>query len=87
MEALQRIIKDRNYHANQLEANLLKIKEKYEAIVALEQANIREQKLVDEYNRIIILIKADMNLSQSISTEKQLTDIIEEVKPNDNLLD
>jgi hypothetical protein len=87
MEALQRIIKDRNYHANQLEANLLKIKEKYEAIVALEQSNIREQKLVDEYNQIIDLIKMDSELQLILPKEKQLTDIIEEVKPNDNLLD
>jgi hypothetical protein len=84
MEALQRIIKDRNHHASQYETNILKIKEKYEAIEALEQANIREQKLVEEYNRILVLIKADMNLSQSISIEKQLNNSIEEMNGNDN---
>ena len=85
MEALQRIIKDRNYHANQLEANLLKIKEKYEAIVALEQANIREQKLVDEYNQIIDLIKMDIDFAESTPNEKQPIPSIEEMNGNDNL--
>lgn len=57
MEALERIIKDRNYHAKQIEENLTKIKDKREAIEGLEKATIREQKLVDEYDQIIELIE------------------------------
>jgi hypothetical protein len=74
MEALQRIVKDRNYHVKQIEENILKIKDKYEAIESLEKANERESKLVEEYNQIIDLIKMDMDLSQSIPTEKHSTD-------------
>lgn len=63
MEALQRIIKDRDYHHKQFEENLLKIRDKYEAIEMLEKANERETKLVEEYNRIIDLIKMDMDFA------------------------
>jgi hypothetical protein len=59
VEALQRIKKDRDYHLNQIETNLLKIKEKYEAIETLMQSNEREKQLVKEYTIILDLFKKD----------------------------
>ena len=70
MEALQRIIKDRDYHRKQYEENILKIQDKYEAIEALQKANEREQKLIEEYNQIIELIKMDIDFAESIPDEK-----------------
>ena len=79
MEALQRIIKDREYHIKQIEANLLKIQEKHEAIESLEKATERERKLVEEYNAIIDLIKMDMDFTESTPKENQPITIIEEM--------
>jgi uncharacterized protein with WD repeat len=56
-EALVRIIKDRDYHMRQLEENLRKIELSKENIQVLEECNIKEMKLIEEYNRIIQLIE------------------------------
>lgn len=85
MEALQRIVKDRDYHFNQIESNLQKIKEKYEAIEALEKATERERQLVEEYNTIIDLIKMDMDFAQSTPKENQPITSITGGMENDNL--
>lgn len=53
MQALKRIIKDRDYHLKQIEENLLKIQSKYEGIQSLEECNEKERRLVEEYNVII----------------------------------
>jgi hypothetical protein len=85
VEALQRIVKDRDYHFNQIESNLQKIKEKYEAIEALEKATERERQLVEEYNTIIDLIKMDMDFAQSTPKENQPITSITGGMENDNL--
>jgi hypothetical protein len=58
-EALKRIIKDRDYHMKQIEENLMKIQQKYEAIQSLEESTERERQLVEEYNAIIEKLKED----------------------------
>jgi CHAD domain-containing protein len=85
MEALRRIIKDRDYHVKQIEENLMKIQDKLETIEMLEQANKREMKLVEEYEKIIELIKMDIDFAESIPNEKQPIPSISEVMENDNL--
>ncbi len=56
-EALVRIIKDRDYHMIQLEENLRKIELNKENIQVLEECNVKEMKLIEEYTRIIELIE------------------------------
>jgi uncharacterized protein YdaL len=56
-QALTRIIKDRDYHMRQLEENLRKIELNKENIQVLEECNVKEMKLIEEYNRIIQLIE------------------------------
>lgn len=56
-DALTRIIKDRDYHMRQLEENLRKIELNKENIQVLEECNVKEMKLIEEYTRIIELIE------------------------------
>lgn len=55
--ALQRIIKDRDYHIRQIEENNIKIQRSKESIQSLEECNVKEQQLVEEYNRIIEILE------------------------------
>lgn len=59
MEALKRIIKDRDYHLRQIDENLMRIKEKYEAIEVLTTSLEKEKKLVEEYNSIIEMLQKE----------------------------
>lgn len=56
-EALKRIVKERNYHQKQVEENNLKIESCRERIKSLEDCNVKEQQLVEEYNRIIEILE------------------------------
>lgn len=51
--ALQRIKKDLQYHIKQIEENKHKIDSYKESIKTLEDCNVKEQRLVEEYEVII----------------------------------
>ncbi len=57
MKVLERIKKDRDYHLRQIEENNRKMQLAQESIEALKECNIKEQRLVEEYDRIIELIE------------------------------
>lgn len=79
--ALEELNRSLKYHTKQLEENLQSIRSKEEAIEALRAANVKEAHIIEQIIRAINLIKMDMDLLQSIPTEKHLTDsIIQEEK-------
>jgi hypothetical protein len=51
--ALQRIKDDYKYHKKQIEENELKIQSHKESIKTLQDCNVKEQQLVEEYEAII----------------------------------
>ena len=74
--ALEELNRSLKYHTKQLEENLQSIRSKEEAIEALRAANVKESYIIEQIIRAINLIKMDMDLLQSIPTEKQPTDSI-----------
>ena len=74
--AVEELNRSLRYHTKQLEENLQSIRSKEEAIEALRAANVKESYIIEQIIRAINLIKMDMDLLQSIPTEKQPTDSI-----------
>jgi hypothetical protein len=83
--ALDELYRSQKYHLKQLEENLQSIRSKEEAIQMLKEANEKEKRIIEQINKAIEFIKMDMDLSQSIPTEKQPISSIEEMNGNDNL--
>ncbi|WP_243299109.1 hypothetical protein [Bacillus litorisediminis] len=57
-EAIKEIEKDRDYHLRQFEENKRKIEQYKDSIRILEEANIKEERLLKQFNEVLDKIKS-----------------------------
>ncbi|MET3697412.1 hypothetical protein SAMN05877753_1068 [Bacillus oleivorans] len=57
-EAIREIEKDRDYHQRQLEENKRKIEQYKDSIRILEECNVKEERLLKQYNAVLEKLKA-----------------------------